>query len=145
MFGRGTDPVSISYMKPRTYLQQMADATGGVLITEPDLGAGLERMTSAERGRYVLGYYADEVLDRKSLGESRGTSRRANPTPVLGFLTRQWTTEYFRLNCRFLAMASRTSSTTLRLEAICSISASPIALPVSIVRLKGPIALGRKS
>jgi VWFA-related protein len=67
--GRGLNPVTIAYTKPRTYLQHMADATGGILVAEPDLGEGLRRLRDAERGRYIVGFYSDVALDRKALAK----------------------------------------------------------------------------
>ena len=66
-FTRGSDPIAVSYSRPWTYLQQMADATAGVLVTDPDLGQALDRLGDLERGRYVVGFYADEELDSRAL------------------------------------------------------------------------------
>jgi hypothetical protein len=79
-FGRGTDPVKIDYVKPRTYLQHMADKTGGVLVAEPDLGEGLRRLSDAERGRHIVGFYSDVTLDRRALDNLELSAKDRNIT-----------------------------------------------------------------
>ncbi len=68
-FMRGSDPMAVSYSKPWTYLQRMADTTAGALVTDPDLGRALDRLREIERGRYVVGFYTDVVLDSRALKE----------------------------------------------------------------------------
>ena len=82
-FTRGSDPIVVSYRKPRTYLQQMADATAGALVTDPDLGRALERLADIERGRYVVGFYTDEDLDARVLKALSLTTTRSTVSVVV--------------------------------------------------------------
>jgi len=61
------NPVEAAYLAPRQDLRRIASATGGTFVTSTDVEQGFREIRNRERGRYLLGFYADRPLSESEL------------------------------------------------------------------------------
>jgi hypothetical protein len=91
-----TSPMEVAYLAPRQDLQRIAGATGGTLVADAGIDDGLRELCRRDRGRYVLGFYADRPLTKAELHGIEVSTRREDVTIRTGRAvdvrnrTREW-------------------------------------------------------
>lgn len=70
-FQAGARPYREAYLSASNDMASLALETGGNMVRDTDLQSAAARAHQRERGRYVLGFYPSEVIDREELEDVR--------------------------------------------------------------------------